>query len=88
MRALLRVLTTACGCPGGPSILKCLQDNGERAVWVHGVDMDLDAIEEDINNLASTTSYDTEILDEIGNQIDELFIEPDLLESISTGAIG
>ncbi|UCD28132.1 MAG: hypothetical protein JSV03_13705 [Planctomycetota bacterium] len=52
------------------------------------ITLDLDVIEDSINNLATTTNYDTEILYDIGNQIDELFIEPEWLEDTSTGAIG
>ena len=39
-----RILMTACGAPGAPCILKCLRNNGERDVFVYGVDMNEDAV--------------------------------------------
>ncbi len=40
----LRILMTACGAPGAPDILKCLRNNGERDVFVYGIDMNPDAV--------------------------------------------
>jgi len=44
MKSPLRILMTACGAPGAPGILKCLRNNGEREIFVYGVDMDPNAV--------------------------------------------
>ncbi len=38
MKPPLRILMTACGAPGAPGILKCLKNNGEREIYIYGVD--------------------------------------------------
>lgn len=40
----LRLLMTACGAPGAPGIIKCLRNNGEREVFIYGVDMNPEAV--------------------------------------------
>lgn len=40
----IKVLVTACGCPGASTLLRMLRDNGERKVTLIGVDMDDEAI--------------------------------------------
>jgi carbamoyl-phosphate synthase large subunit len=40
----IKVLVTACGCPGASTLLRMLRDNGERSLTLVGVDMDPEAI--------------------------------------------
>jgi predicted ATPase len=40
----IRVLLTACGCPGASTLIRMLKQNGEREVEIIGVDMDDQAI--------------------------------------------
>ena len=68
--------------------VQALEETFENNPFTLAADMDLDAIEDNINNLAASSSYEYETLDDIGNQIDELFNEPDWLEDLSTGAVG
>ena len=68
--------------------VQALEETCEEDSFSLAVDMDLNAIEYSINNLATNSEYQYEILDDIGNQIDELFKEPEWLENTSTGAIG
>ncbi len=44
MLSSIKVLVTACGCPGASTLLKMLRQNGERDVALVGVDMDHEAI--------------------------------------------
>lgn len=44
MLAPLKIIVTACGCPGASTLVRMLQNNGERPVTVVGVDMDREAI--------------------------------------------
>ncbi|MHC4443221.1 MAG: hypothetical protein ACYTBZ_02515 [Planctomycetota bacterium] len=68
--------------------VQALEKTFQENPFTIAVDMDLDAIEDNINNLAASTNYQNEILDDIGNQIDQLFNQPEWLEDLSTGAIG
>jgi carbamoyl-phosphate synthase large subunit len=40
----LKVVLTAAGCPGASTLIRTLKENGERHIWIHGVDMRPDAI--------------------------------------------
>ena len=40
----IRMLLTACGCPGASTLIRMLKENGEREVEIIGVDMDNQAI--------------------------------------------
>jgi carbamoyl-phosphate synthase large subunit len=40
----IKILVTACGCPGASTLLRMLRNNGERNVTLIGVDMDPDAV--------------------------------------------
>ncbi len=40
----LKILVTACGCPGASTLIRMLRQNGERKVEIVGVDMDHEAI--------------------------------------------
>ena len=40
----LRVIVTACGCPGASTLLRMLKENGERDIYLIGTDMDREAI--------------------------------------------
>jgi len=40
----LRILLTACGCPGASTLIRMLKNNGEREIEIVGVDMDAEAI--------------------------------------------
>jgi carbamoyl-phosphate synthase large subunit len=40
----IKVLVTACGCPGASTLLRMLRKNGERDVTLVGVDMDREAV--------------------------------------------
>jgi len=40
----IRILVTACGCPGASTLIQMLRRNGEREVQIVGVDMDHEAI--------------------------------------------
>ena len=40
----IKVLLTACGCPGASTLIRMLKQNGERDVEIIGVDMDAQAI--------------------------------------------
>jgi len=44
MANAVRLLMTACGAPGAPGIIKCLRNNGERNVFIYGVDMNPEAV--------------------------------------------
>ena len=36
----IKVLLTACGCPGASTLIRMLKNNGEREVEIIGTDMD------------------------------------------------
>lgn len=40
----LKILLTACGCPGASTLIRMLKNNGERPVTIIGTDMDDEAI--------------------------------------------
>ena len=40
----LKIIVTACGCPGGSTLIRMLKNNGERRVVIVGTDMDNEAI--------------------------------------------
>lgn len=40
----LKIILTACGCPGASTLIKMLKNNGEREIEIVGVDMDDQAI--------------------------------------------
>ena len=40
----LKIVLTACGCPGASTLIRMLKDNGERPIEVIGTDMDNEAI--------------------------------------------
>ncbi len=40
----LKIVVTACGCPGASTLIKMLKNNGERDIEIIGVDMDNHAI--------------------------------------------
>jgi carbamoyl-phosphate synthase large subunit len=40
----LKILLTACGCPGASTLIKMLKLNGERSIQIVGTDMDSEAI--------------------------------------------
>jgi carbamoyl-phosphate synthase large subunit len=40
----LKILLTACGCPGASTLIRMLKQNGERSVEIIGTDMDDEAI--------------------------------------------
>jgi carbamoyl-phosphate synthase large subunit len=40
----LRILLTACGCPGASTLIRMLKNNGERKIEIIGTDMDEEAI--------------------------------------------
>lgn len=40
----LKILVTACGCPGASTLIQMMRQNGEREVEIVGVDMDHEAI--------------------------------------------
>lgn len=40
----IKILVTACGCPGASTLIRMLRQNGERDVEIIGVDMDHEAI--------------------------------------------
>ena len=40
----LKLLLTAAGCPGASTLIRMLKANGEREIWIYGVDMRPDAI--------------------------------------------
>lgn len=40
----LKILLTACGCPGASTLIRMLKKNGERPVTIIGTDMDDEAI--------------------------------------------
>lgn len=40
----LKILLTACGCPGASTLIRMLKNNGERNVHIIGTDMDTEAI--------------------------------------------
>ena len=68
--------------------VQAFEEAFEENSFTMAANMDLDAIEDSINNLANSNDYEYEIINDIGNQIDELFNQPDWLENVSTGAIG
>ena len=35
----IKLLLTACGCPGGSTLIRMLRNNGERELEIVGVDM-------------------------------------------------
>jgi len=57
-------------------------------VFTLAANMDIDAIEDNINNLGAGLDYQTESLNQIGNEIDELFYESDYTDIIPTGVVG
>ncbi|NIW14979.1 MAG: ATP-grasp domain-containing protein, partial [Candidatus Thorarchaeota archaeon] len=40
----LRIVLTACGCPGASTLIKMLKNNGERKIEIIGTDMDGEAV--------------------------------------------
>jgi carbamoyl-phosphate synthase large subunit len=40
----LKVLLTACGCPGASTLIRMLKNNGERKIEIIGTDMDKEAV--------------------------------------------
>jgi carbamoyl-phosphate synthase large subunit len=40
----LKVILTACGCPGASTLIQMLKNNGERAIEIVGTDMDDEAV--------------------------------------------
>ena len=40
----IKIILTACGCPGASTLIRNLKINGEREVKIIGVDMDPEAI--------------------------------------------
>ncbi len=40
----IKILLTACGCPGASTLIRMLKNNGERPVEIIGTDMDKEAI--------------------------------------------
>jgi len=40
----LKVILTACGCPGASTMIKMLKNNGERKIEIIGTDMDKEAV--------------------------------------------
>jgi len=40
----IKILLTACGCPGASTLIRMLKENGERPVEIIGTDMDKEAI--------------------------------------------
>jgi carbamoyl-phosphate synthase large subunit len=40
----LRIVLTACGCPGASTLIKMLKNNGERKIEIIGTDMDEEAV--------------------------------------------
>jgi len=40
----LKIIVTACGCPGASTLLRMLKNNGERPITIIGTDMSLEAV--------------------------------------------
>jgi len=75
----IKVLLTACGCPGASTLIRMLKENGEREVEIIGVDADDQAIGRFLADrffrvpLASSPEYIPHMLELVGQ------VQPDVL---------